>query len=124
MNTTPNISSSDPEIVYAEAPGITREISWVTRTSTDRPLGQEADREFWLRKAALLDRIALAEEATYAPSVSAEAASLAGNAARRLAEYDAAHCGLSPKGAELATDADHREYVREQYREWSLTQLI
>ncbi|MFJ9479992.1 hypothetical protein ACIRRI_34145 [Streptomyces mirabilis] len=123
MNTTPNISSSAPD-VYAEAPSITREISWVARTSTDRPLGQEADREFWLRKAALLDRIALAEAATYAPPVSAEAASLAGNAARRLAEYDAAHSGLSPRGAELVTDTDHREYVREQYREWSLTQLI
>ncbi|WP_329066344.1 hypothetical protein [Streptomyces sp. NBC_01429] len=105
---------------YEDAPSIVTEISWVTRATTDRFLGQEPDREFWLRKAAVLDRIAIDESAHYAPEVAAAAVPTAALAARRLVEADVTHSGLSLKGSELVTDDDHRDYVRRAYREWCL----
>jgi hypothetical protein len=117
-------NTSDPDVTYADAPSIISEIGWVTQQAAGRRLGSELGREFWLRKAALLDRIALQEAAPYAPEVAATAIQTAEGAALGLIDYDSAHTGLSPRGADLATDADRRDYVREQYSNWSLSQLF
>ncbi|MEV6245240.1 hypothetical protein AB0M38_03420 [Streptomyces sp. NPDC051742] len=90
-----------PEQAYATAPSIIREIGWVARTAADRPFGTETSREFWLRKAALLDRIALGDEV--APPIS-DATVDADRAARRLMDVD-----------DAAVICDPRHYVRQQY---------
>ncbi|ROQ32396.1 hypothetical protein EDD98_1380 [Streptomyces sp. PanSC19] len=94
-----------PETAYAKAPSIISEIGWTARTAADRPFGGETSREFWLRKAALLDRIALGDEV--APAVS-DAAEVAVEAARRLMDVDGA-----------AVICDPRHYVRQQYAHWT-----
>ncbi|MCZ4602529.1 hypothetical protein O3S80_01800 [Streptomyces sp. Lzd4kr] len=48
-----------PEQAYADAPSINSEIGWTARFLADAECYTELDREFYLRKAALLDRIAL-----------------------------------------------------------------
>ncbi|MEV7427094.1 hypothetical protein [Streptomyces sp. NPDC091212] len=120
-HTNVQVTTPTAAIAYADAPSIVTEISWVTRATTDHFLGQEPDRGFWLRKAAVMDRIAIKESALYAPEVAAEAVSAAALAARRLVEADVTHSGLSLKGSELVTDDDHRDYVRHAYRQWRLT---
>ncbi|MBP2581843.1 hypothetical protein J3A78_002321 [Streptomyces sp. PvR006] len=90
-----------PEQAYAKAPSIVSEISWTARTATERPFGTEASREFWLRKAALLDRVALTDEHVGEPGDATEAAD---QAARRLMDVD-----------DAAVICDPRHYVRQQY---------
>ncbi|MEO3839890.1 hypothetical protein [Streptomyces sp. B22F1] len=107
--------TSTTDTAYANAPSIAWEISWVLRALRKYPLSHGIDREFWLRKAAVLDRIALREETTLTPDASADAVSAAGRAARQLADYDASFHDLSFRGEELATDEDFRAYVRRQY---------
>ncbi|MEU8524263.1 hypothetical protein AB0C77_01500 [Streptomyces sp. NPDC048629] len=94
-----------PEAAYALAPSIISEIGWTARSAADRPLYDTANREFWLRKAALLDRIALSDEPD---SVTNDAADLATRAAHRLMELDGA-----------AVICDPRDYVRQQYAHWA-----
>ncbi|UQI47873.1 hypothetical protein M1P56_27825 [Streptomyces sp. HU2014] len=106
---------------YATAPGITPEIIWVVRHSIPRLFGDE--REFWLRKAAVFDRMALAEAARFAPEVAAPAAEAAVQVARQLIDYDVAHNGLSLKAAEIVTAEDCLAYVRHEYFEWSQGRL-
>ncbi|WP_318209850.1 hypothetical protein [Streptomyces sp. SJL17-1] len=93
-----------PEQAYATAPSIISEIGWVARTAGDRPFGTETSREFWLRKAALLDRIALGDHV--APPIS-DATEDADRAARRLMEFDS-----------TAVICDPRHYARQQYTRW------
>ncbi|MCC3772869.1 hypothetical protein [Streptomyces sp. UNOC14_S4] len=119
MTTEPN--TSDPAVAYEAAPSIIAEISWVTAQSSAF-IRSEPDREFWLRKAAVFDRIAVKEAAMYVPGQTTDVVETAVEAARALVQYDLAHCGLSLKGAELVTDEDHREYVRHQYHEWCRAQ--
>ena len=119
---TNDARTTDPSTAYAEAPSIIAEIGWVADQSVSRSFGSEMGREFWLRKAALLDRIALRETATYAPDLSAPAVQTAEQAALRLIEYDETHSGLSRRALDLVTGSDYREYVRDQYREWSCIQ--
>ncbi|MGW1031637.1 hypothetical protein ACWD4Z_05525 [Streptomyces antibioticus] len=97
-----------PEEAYALAPSIISEIGWTARTATDRPLYDGTGREFWLRKAAVLDRIALSDEAD---SFTSDAADLATRAARRLMELD-----------DTAVICDPRHYVRQQYAAWAKNQ--
>ncbi|WP_236241691.1 hypothetical protein [Streptomyces sp. CC228A] len=113
--------TTDPSTAYSSAPSTISEISWVAGAAISRALYEE--REFWLRKAALLDRIALQEVATYAPEGAAKAVDAANEAAQRFVRYDATRSGPGRRGLDLVTDADCRDYVREQYREWSLTRL-
>ncbi|MEW1686564.1 hypothetical protein ACIQOF_01760 [Streptomyces sp. NPDC091265] len=100
-----------PEAAYATAPDITREITWVSYTARD--FTQLTDpREYWLRKAAVFDRIALAErQRTFIVAGSSEtdaaAALLADVNARRLIDHDRA----------TTTDAP-RDYVRNAYARW------
>ncbi|MBZ4321467.1 hypothetical protein [Streptomyces huiliensis] len=111
---TTEAPTSDPATAYVNAPSIIAEIGWVARQRASEP-----DREFWLRKAAVFDRIAIKEAANYAPEVAASAIEAAGAAALQLVRYDAMHEGLSPRGLELVTADDHREYVRHAYLAWS-----
>ncbi|WP_326590266.1 hypothetical protein [Streptomyces sp. NBC_01294] len=109
-----------PETAYATAPSIISEIGWTFRGARDCLHGI-AIREFWLRKAALLDRIALTDD----DPVHGDAATLAVEAARRLMEIDHA-AGLGPSGyADGPYTPDHpdsirepRGYVRQEYALW------
>ncbi|MFE4961664.1 hypothetical protein [Streptomyces sp. NPDC056660] len=91
-----------PEEAYALAPSIISEIGWTARTAADRPFYDGFHREFWLRKAALLDRIALSDE------TDSDAADLATRAAHRLIDLD-----------DTGTTSDPRHYVRQQYAAWA-----
>ncbi|MCX5228978.1 hypothetical protein [Streptomyces sp. NBC_00233] len=94
-----------PEEAYGKAPSTISEIGWIAKAAAERPFGRESNREFWLRKAALLDRIALADDTT---SDATEAADLA---ARRLMDVD-----------DAAVICDPRHYVRQQYTLWHIHQ--
>ncbi|UYQ63787.1 hypothetical protein [Streptomyces peucetius] len=97
-----------PEEAYALAPNIISEIGWTARTAADKPFGHEIGREYWLRKAALLDRIALADGDE---GIRSDAAVLATEAARCLMSMDGAAAIREPRG-----------YVRQQYIRWVKTQ--
>ncbi|MCH6161557.1 hypothetical protein [Streptomyces marispadix] len=97
-----------PTDVYAEAPSIEQEIAALAELSERHEQDPALPRAFWLRKAALVDRIALAEAATYGPELAKSAIQAAEAATVQLIAYDAKH------GA--------REYVRNEYRTWSLTE--
>ncbi|MFF3927243.1 hypothetical protein [Streptomyces hirsutus] len=84
---------------------------------------QAGDREFRLRDAALLDRVALSEEETRAPEAATRTALVAVRPAKRFTAYECAPSEPPLRGAELATAADHREYVREQDHAWSPDRL-
>lgn len=98
---------------YADAPALDDELTWL-RARTGDP-GFEPSREFLLRQAALLDRLAL--QGVVVPLVRA-----ALGAADHLVAHDIEHHGLSPKGHDLISAEDHQAYVREAYREWRLAQ--
>ncbi|MFF5788876.1 hypothetical protein ACFY8P_28395 [Streptomyces sp. NPDC012693] len=93
-----------PEDAYALAPSIISEIGWTARTAADKPFGTGIGREFWLRKAALWDRIALGDESE---RVRSDAAEMATAAARRLMDTD-----------DATVICDPRAYVRQQYERW------
>ncbi|MEV0090063.1 hypothetical protein [Streptomyces sp. NPDC050738] len=116
-----------PEAAYALAPSILREIGWTAdqaltyvRTDFHRRV---ADREFWLRKAALLDRIAVTDEKA---GIYADAIDVAVNAARRLLSIDREQ-GLGPSGfgdgpyvpEHPDSIAEPRGYVRQEYAIWA-----
>ncbi|MEU8028022.1 hypothetical protein AB0C13_05215 [Streptomyces sp. NPDC049099] len=111
------------EEAYALARSIVREIGWTAQTVADKPFGVDLDREYWLRKAALLDRIALREDED---GVTGDAAEMATEAARRLIAYDRDGAGDyhgAPYWPEHpATDADPRGYVRQEYAHWARSQ--
>ncbi|NUK71103.1 hypothetical protein HRW23_20245 [Streptomyces lunaelactis] len=115
---TPESFRQDPETAYALAPSITSEISWTAYHSVGRPTGALLGREFWLRKAALLDRVALAED----EDQSADAVELATEAARRLIEFDRAgeeqYAGVPHGPDHPDTKAKPRGYVRQEYAAW------
>ncbi|WP_369377404.1 hypothetical protein [Streptomyces sp. cg36] len=114
---------SGPEAAYANAPEIAAEIGWIAKHTNTPPADALAEREFRLRKAASLDRIALQEEATRPSGLAAEAIATAVQAAEDFATYDAEHGPLTFRGAELATADDFRAYVREEYRSWRHAQV-
>lgn len=93
-----------PEAAYALAPSVIREIGWTAQTASDKPFGTALGREFWLRKAAVLDRIALADNRE---GVLGDASEVATEAARRLMDLDA-----------TTAICDPRHYVRQQYTHW------
>ncbi|MEU2862441.1 hypothetical protein ABZ672_29505 [Streptomyces mirabilis] len=115
-----------PEDAYATAPGVTYEIAWTASTAgtlAKNPHRGDVDREYWLRKAALLDRIALEYEAD---GVRNDTDEIAANAARQLIEIDrdgeGGHSG-APNGPEHpATLAHPRGYVRQEYARWAENQ--
>lgn len=94
-----------PDTAYAKAPSVIREIGWTAQAAADKPFGSTLGREFWVRKAAVLDRIALADERAGAPG---DAAEVATEAARRLMEVD-----------DTGVICDPRSYTRQQYAHWA-----
>lgn len=94
-----------PDEAYALAPSIVSEIGWTARTAADKSFGARLGREFWLRKAAVLDRIDLADEAA---GIHGDAAEVAIKAAQRLMEVD-----------DAAVICDPRHYVRREYAHWA-----
>jgi hypothetical protein len=118
-----------PEVAYADAPGVVSEIGWVAEQARSLPLDQETDREYWLRKAALVDRIALARAVTHAQEDALDTAEMASNAAVQLIEYDERHCdgderptAGSIRFSDAIVQAGYRAYVRQQYLAWNRTQ--
>ncbi|MFJ5775744.1 hypothetical protein [Streptomyces sp. NPDC093094] len=109
-----------PEEAYAFSPSMVREIGWTAQTAADKPFGVDLHREYWLRKAALLDRIALREDEDGATG---DAAEVATEAARRLIEYDrdgeGDYHGAPYWPDHPATAADPRGYVRQEYAHWA-----
>ncbi|MFF9812580.1 hypothetical protein [Streptomyces sp. NPDC014006] len=93
-----------PEQAYAIAPSILDEIDWTVQTISHTPCHVPLDREFWLRKAALLDRIALAKSPDGLSDVDQDAK----EAASRLMEED-----------DPPVICDPRTYVRQQYAHWA-----
>ncbi|WP_055620602.1 hypothetical protein [Streptomyces sp. JHA19] len=93
-----------PEQAYANAPSINSEIGWTARTLADTPCFTTLDREFYLRKAALLDRIALLHD----PHTLNSDAETAYAAAVALLDMD-----------QPGVICDPRRYVRQQYAHWT-----
>ncbi|MDQ0581629.1 hypothetical protein [Streptomyces rishiriensis] len=89
-----------PEQAYADAPSILDEIGWTARTIAARECFTALDRDFYLRKAALLDRIALLDE----PDTHGETTETAVAAALYLLDLDQPDLICDP-----------RAYVRQQY---------
>ena len=88
------------EQAYAAAPSILDEIGWTARTVAARECFTALDREFYLRKAALLDRIALLDE----PDTPGDVTDTAVAAALYLMNLD-----------QPDVTCDPRDYVRWQY---------
>ncbi|RLU80610.1 hypothetical protein CTZ27_34465 [Streptomyces griseocarneus] len=108
----------DPDTVYANAPDILSEISWVTGPGRLREA--EEKREILLRNAALCDRIALRGAAHQSvPDTITKLVENALFAAYELVEHDIEHRGLSLRASELVTSQDYRDYVRQEYLAWS-----
>ncbi|MEV7417503.1 hypothetical protein [Streptomyces sp. NPDC089919] len=103
--TRPPAPETTPAAAYAMAPSIISEIGWTADRAVRALRGQEADREFWLRKAALLDRIALDDERAHIHGDATEAAQ---RAAQRLMDIDQVEALTEP-----------RAYVRQQYAHWA-----
>ncbi|MET8686327.1 hypothetical protein ABZV77_19135 [Streptomyces sp. NPDC004732] len=97
----------NPEQAYAAAPNILREIGWTARTARDPDL-DATDREYWLRKAAVLDRIALTDEAV---GIHGDAAEVADASAQYLMDLD-----------RVPATCDPRHYVRREYAAWAKSQ--
>ncbi|MEU9956689.1 hypothetical protein [Streptomyces sp. NPDC050982] len=89
-----------PEQSYANAPSILSEIGWTARTLAALECFTELDRNFYLRKAALLDRIALLDE----PDTPGDVTGTARAAALFLLDID-----------QPGVICDPRAYVRQQY---------
>ncbi|MGW2044142.1 hypothetical protein ACWCPF_03115 [Streptomyces sp. NPDC001858] len=88
----------DAEQAYATAPSIHSELDWIARTLNDAECYTALKREYYVRKAAVLDRIALSEGADRRDDDTAHVA------AKFLVELDDAHADCEP-----------RAYVRQQY---------
>ncbi|MCX5267521.1 hypothetical protein [Streptomyces sp. NBC_00199] len=87
-----------PEQAYADAPSIHSELDWIAHTLGTTACYSKLERGFYLRKAAVLDRIALADGADYRDDDTAYIA------AKFVVVLDDAHA-----------DCDPRAYVRQQY---------
>ncbi|MFI5803078.1 hypothetical protein [Streptomyces sp. NPDC051561] len=93
---------------YTLAPSVISEIGWTVDRFRAHLRGDRVGREYWLRKAAVLDRIALSENPDHGPNDPCDAADIATEAARHLMDLDGA-----PR------TADPRAYVRQQYAVWA-----
>ncbi|MGW0736329.1 hypothetical protein [Streptomyces sp. NPDC002851] len=113
-----------PEEAYAKAPSIASEIGWVAKTAADKPLSGTLGRDFWLRKAAVLDRIALDDAEA---GIHGDATEVAAKAAERLLAMDRDDeiwgGGYISEGPNLpvhaAAEANPRAYVRQEYAQWA-----
>lgn len=109
-----------PEQAYADAPGVGYELEVTREILTDTPLSPDLNREYWLRRAAALDRMALG----LAPGHDATPEA-ARDAAISLMDLDST-AGLGPSGyADGPYHPDHPEstrdprgYVRQEFAIW------
>ncbi|OIJ69673.1 hypothetical protein [Streptomyces mangrovisoli] len=113
----------EPGEVYALAPSIVSEIGWIAKTAACKPFGEVLMREYWLRKAAALDRIAVGDEAE---GITGDAGEVATEAARQLIAHDFGSEG-GCHGAPYRPDdpdatANPRGYVRQEYAQWAKNQ--
>ncbi|MFL4905594.1 hypothetical protein ACJ6WF_21090 [Streptomyces sp. MMS24-I2-30] len=115
---TPDPHRPLPDGAYAGAPTIAQELCLLAEASGSNPSDVSRDREFRLRKAALLDRVALQEHAHGDVRVAADADEAAAVAAEWLIEHDIRHRGLSRRGRDLVLTEDYRDYVRTEYLAW------
>ncbi|MEU9151626.1 hypothetical protein AB0D59_13950 [Streptomyces sp. NPDC048417] len=99
-----------PDTAYVHAPSIVSEIGWTARTLATAACFTELDRVFYLRKAALLDRIALLDE----PDGSGDTSETALTSARMLLMLETDRVPMAPYLLDQA-DHDPRGYVRQQY---------
>ncbi|MFF3844782.1 hypothetical protein [Streptomyces sp. NPDC002328] len=88
----------DPEQAYATAPSIHSELDWIARTLNTAKCFTAMERDYYLRKAAVLDRIALTDGADRRDDDTAHTAAVF------LVDLDDAHADRKP-----------RAYVRQQY---------
>lgn len=94
-----------PEGAYASAPSIDDELDWLNRTA-NASYDEDLDRDWYLRNAAVLDRIALGESTTErACPAEADATAVL------LLDLDQAPRDYNP-----------RAYVRQQYALWAAEQ--
>jgi len=93
-----------PEQAYATAPSIRSEAAWIAHTLDTAECFTALEREYYLRKAAVLDRIALLDE----PNTPGTATETATAAALYLIDTDKADVTGDPRG-----------YVRRQYAHWA-----
>ncbi|TWV37168.1 hypothetical protein FRZ03_25165 [Streptomyces misionensis] len=101
-----------PEAAYALAPSIISELGWTTHAIATAGCFTELERDYYLRKAALLDRIALLDEPDTLGDGDGDATETALAAALMLLDTDRAH--LAPHLVDQA-EKDPRGYVRQQY---------
>jgi hypothetical protein len=94
-----------PEQAYEGAPDVLDALAAVTATAAGAECFTHLDREYYLCKAAVLDRIALAEGADWRDQLAADAA------ADHFLDIDPAPVICDP-----------RAYVRQQYARWATTQ--
>ncbi|WP_217201632.1 hypothetical protein [Streptomyces buecherae] len=102
------ITILSPERAYAFAPPIASEIAWTQQPADPSDQDCLTHREWWLRRAAALDRLLLENPAS-SPEVIEEAAA----AAIYLLDSD-----RGPR------DQDPRVYVRHAYHAWRRADLI
>ncbi|MFF4222829.1 hypothetical protein ACFYZH_08160 [Streptomyces abikoensis] len=119
-----NPARSAAVTAYVDAPSIIQEICWVAKQGAECRAKVMRSRAFWIRKAALFDRIAIKEAAMYVPEVAADVVEVAVVTARQLVSFDVEYNGLSLRGSELITGDDCRENVRQEYRKWRRTQRV
>ncbi|MFJ5897435.1 hypothetical protein ACIQFZ_18555 [Streptomyces sp. NPDC093064] len=94
-----------PDEAYALAPSIISEIGWTSHTVAAATCFTELERDYYLRKAALLDRIALLDEHD---GPHGDATETAEAAAVYLLDMD-----------QPGVICDPRAYVRQQYAHWA-----
>ncbi|MGW1295089.1 hypothetical protein [Streptomyces sp. NPDC002533] len=112
----------NPEQAYADAPAVSHELEWVRVTVMDPPLHAGINREYRLRRAAVLDRMALGLAPGLGVVATAEDVT---EAALHLMDLDST-AGLGPSGlADGPYAPDHPEstrdprgYVRQEYAIW------
>ncbi|AZQ72764.1 hypothetical protein EKH77_17420 [Streptomyces luteoverticillatus] len=110
---------------YADAPPIVHELADLTdliSCYTDAGLlpPSSVEREFLLRRAALLDRMAIEEAAVSAPVAVEMAVETAEAAALTLSLFDRVKGWAGEHGPEdrLWARTSHRGYVRQEYAAW------
>lgn len=113
-----------PEKAYATAPSTLDELEWINHTAAETGWDEELDRQYFLRKAAVFDRIALRNAADEDRIDTAGNEDVAEAAAVMLLDYD--KTGREPYGGtpyppgHPAAEADPRGYVRQEYALWSV----
>lgn len=104
---------------YADAPSLLAEVDWVVDASLSGSFNQVLGREFWLRKAAMDDRVALAGEREPASGTATETATEAEASAHRLAQFDHDHgTTQGPLPPAEVKGTSYRAYVRQEYALW------